>query len=207
MTDLYAVTISPAAMLDLFAAKHDRTGNLPPNLAVTPGAAVPVVHSDSDGERAIELMRWGLPDPQGKGEEPVTTIGNIDAWRDSLTQAHRCLVPANAFSERHETEGEPHWFARDESRTPFAFAGIWLPAGAGDDHALFAILTAEANALIGEVRAGDMPVIVAEDDWESWLEGDTEAALALLGPAPEDFLKLVATGEERDPPESRMGYQ
>jgi putative SOS response-associated peptidase YedK len=207
MTDLYAVTISPAAMLELFSAKHDRTGNLPPNLAVLPGAAVPVVRKDTDGERAIELMRWGLPNPEGKGGNPLATIADIgDArWRDCLGPDQRCLVPANAFSERHDAGSEPHWFARDESRTPFAFAGIWMPAKGG--HTFFAILTTEANALVRPIHAEGMPVVLGEDDWEIWLAGDADAARALLRPAPEDLLHIVATGEERDPPESRMGYQ
>jgi putative SOS response-associated peptidase YedK len=200
MTDLYAVTISPAAMLDLFKAKHDRSGNLPPQLAVVPGGAVPVVRIDTDGERGIELMRWGLP---VKGDKPLATIA--DAGQDFPKPERRCLVPANAFSERHDTGTEPHWFARDESRTPFAFAGIWMPADG--DHPIFAILTTEANALVRPIHAAGMPVVLTEDDWDIWLAGDAGAACALLRPAAEGLLSLVATGEERDPPESRMGYQ
>jgi putative SOS response-associated peptidase YedK len=90
MTDLYAVTISPAAMRDLFEAERDLTGNLPPNYAAAPGSTVPVVRKDEDGERMVELMCWGLPAAQGG--EPVAAIQSIDdpRWPDLLKPAHRC---------------------------------------------------------------------------------------------------------------------
>jgi putative SOS response-associated peptidase YedK len=46
-----------------------------------------------------------------------------------------------------------------------------------------------------------MPVILTEDNWDIWLDGTQEEALALQQPAPNDLMRIVATGEERDPPE------
>jgi putative SOS response-associated peptidase YedK len=205
MTDLYAVTISPAAMCDLFEAERDHTGNLPPNYAAAPGSAVPVVRKDEDGERTMELMRWGLP--RAQGGKPVAAIQTIDdpRWPDLVKPAHRCLIPANAFSE-----GDDHnWFARDESRTPFAFAGVWLPAepDAGNARGLCAILVNGVNGLTATEGEQPMPVILTEDEWDEWLDGDNEEARAVLKPPAEELLTVVSTGEERDPPASRMGYQ
>ena len=205
MTDLYAVTISPAAMCDLFEAERDRTGNLPPNYAANPGAAVPVVRKDEDGERTVELMRWGLP--AGHGAKPVAAIHSIDdpRWPDLVKPRHRCLIPANAFSEGDEHQ----WFARDESRTPFAFAGVWLPAEAGgkDARGLCAILVNSVNGLTASEGQQPMPVVLTEDEWGEWLDGDNEEARSVLKPPAEALLTVVSTGEERDPPASRMGYQ
>jgi putative SOS response-associated peptidase YedK len=205
MTDLYAVTISPAAMCDLFDAERDHTGNLPPNYAAAPGSAVPVVRKDEDGERTVELMCWGLPTAQGG--EPVAAIQSIDdpRWPNLVKPAHRCLIPANAFSE-----GDGHnWLARDESRTPFAFAGVWLPADphAGNARGLCAILVNGVNGLTASEGEQPMPVVLTEDEWDAWLEGDNEEARAMLKPPAEELLTVVSTGEARDPPESRMGYQ
>jgi putative SOS response-associated peptidase YedK len=195
-------------MLALFGAEHDRTGTPPPHYAVMLGDAVPVVRNDADGGRSIELMRWGLPDQQGGGNRCATILDVADPrWRDWLAVEHRCVIPVNAFSVRAEG-GERHWFARDDSRAPFAFAGIWLPAVAEDKGLpLFAILMTKSNAPIRAIGSDDMPVILAEGDWDEWLEGDADAALALPRSTPDDLLTLVATGEDRDPPESRMGYQ
>jgi putative SOS response-associated peptidase YedK len=78
------------------------------------------------------MMRWGIPGPIQFGGGPVTNVRNLDSlhWRPWLD--NRCLVPATAFSEY--TDSLPkvcHWFARDEARAPFAFAGIWRPGPAG----------------------------------------------------------------------------
>jgi hypothetical protein len=84
---------------------------------------------------------------------PVTNVPNLKSpyWRGWLKSEWRCLVPATSFCEwtdsRHKVT---HWFALDESRPPFAFAGIWRPwtgerKGETGEHHLFAFLTAESN--------------------------------------------------------------
>ena len=200
MTDLYAVTISPAAMRDLFEAEHDRTGNVPPNYSAAPGALAPVVRKDENGQRNVELMRWGLP--VGGGGTPVIELHDIcdPRWPNLVKPEHRCLIPANSFSEGRAR----NWFARDETRTPFAFAGVWLAAGNGQ-HLRFAILASGTGSLAG--AGHPMPVVLTEDEWDEWLDGDNEEARAVLKPPGEELLTVVSTGEERDPPESRMGYQ
>lgn len=45
-----------------------------------------------------------------------------------------------------------------------------------------------------------MPVILTEENWDLWLEGETAEALALQQPAPDDLIRIVARGEKRDPP-------
>lgn len=205
MTDLYAVTISPAAMRDLFEAEQDRAGDLPPNYSAAPGALVPVVLKDETGRRTVELMRWGLVAPGGGA--PVTEIHDIGdpRWPGLVKPAHRCLIPANSFSEGRAR----NWFARDETRTPFAFAGVWLPAEAGgrDARGLCAILINSINGLTASEGQQPMPVVLTEDEWGEWLDGDNEEARSVLKPPAEELLTVVSTGEERDPPESRMGYQ
>jgi putative SOS response-associated peptidase YedK len=201
MTDLYAVTISPAAMRDLFEAEQDRTGDIPPNYSAAPGALAPVVLKDENGRRTVELMRWGLP--VAGGGEAVIELNDIcdPRWPHLVKPEHRCLIPANSFSEGRAR----NWFARDETRKPFAFAGVWLATESGT-HRRFAILAGSTNSFAG-AGARPMPVVLTEDQWDDWLDGDNEEARAVLKPPPEELLTLVSTGEERDPPESRMGYQ
>jgi putative SOS response-associated peptidase YedK len=216
MSNLYANTTSPAAMADLFAANAERVADMPPRYAIDSGGVAAVIRKGADGARRIERMRWSMPGPADVGGDPLTGIQDVaDPDRhDWMTPEHRCLVPATAFSEYNNGGKEIHWFARDESRTPFAFAGIWRPStgevggeAAVDRHPLFDFLTTEPNALVRAVNAFTMPVILTEDEWDIWLEGDVDAALAVLRPAPEEMLIAVSTGEQRDPPESRMGYQ
>jgi putative SOS response-associated peptidase YedK len=64
---------------------------------------------------------------------PVTNIRTTTSphWRVWLKPENRCLVPANSFAE-YAPEPNPEtkkkdvvWFALNEDRPLFAFAGIW----------------------------------------------------------------------------------
>ena len=88
----------------------------------------PIVRTARDRERELRMMRWGFPPPPNLGTAPVTNVRNLKSpyWRGWLKAEWRCLVPATSFCEW--TDSRPkvtHWFALDESRPLFTFAGIW----------------------------------------------------------------------------------
>ena len=146
MCNLYSITRNRDAIAQLFRVEHDRTGNQPPLPAVFPDQLAPVVRGGDGGARTMEMMRWGFPPAPGLGTRPVTNVRNTASayWRAWLKPEFRCLVPATSFSEYTDSQPKvPHWFALDEERTPFAFAGIWRPwtgtrKGAAGEHLLFA---------------------------------------------------------------------
>jgi putative SOS response-associated peptidase YedK len=79
------------------------------------------------------MMRRGMPPPPKFGWLPVTNIRNKSSphWRGWLNPESRCLVRANSFAES-APEPNPEtkkkdivWFALNEDRPLFAFAGIW----------------------------------------------------------------------------------
>jgi putative SOS response-associated peptidase YedK len=212
MCNLYSVTSSQQAIRDLVRAMRDTTGNLPSSPAVYPDMMAPVVRTAADGIRELMMMRWGFPPPTNPGMSLVTNVRNTAShwWKPWLQAGHRCLVPANSFCEW--TDSSPkvtHWFALDESRPPFFFAGIWRPwTGtrgtkanlAVGDHLLFSFLTTEANATVAPIHAKAMPVcLLTEADRETWLTGSIDAALALQRPAANDALRIVATESKTDP--------
>lgn len=79
------------------------------------------------------MMRWGMPPPPKLGGPPVKNIRNTSSphWRGWLKPENCCLVPASSFSEYapapNPATGKKDvvWFALDEGRPLFAFAGIW----------------------------------------------------------------------------------
>jgi putative SOS response-associated peptidase YedK len=214
MCNLYSITTTQQAMRNLFKVRPqwDRLGNFPGKPAVFPDGEAPVVRRGEDGERELLTMRWGMPGPEKFGGYPITNIRNPSSphWRAWLKPGYRCLVPANAFCEPDESKPCVwHWFALDEARTPFAFAGVWRPwtgrrgtkaNPVEGDHLLFSFLTTEPNAIVQPVHKKAMPVILMPDTWDTWLDGDMADALALQHPAPEDLIRIVAKGEKRDPP-------
>jgi putative SOS response-associated peptidase YedK len=130
LCNLYSLTKGQAAIRDWFRARHDRTGNLPLFPGIFPDQTAPIVRNDIDGERELVMARWGMPGSPQYGGAPVTNIRNLDSphWRGWLGRHHRCLVPASSFCEYADTRPRktPIWFALDEDRPLFAFAGLWM---------------------------------------------------------------------------------
>jgi putative SOS response-associated peptidase YedK len=207
MCNLYSVTRSQEAMRRLFRVKRDLTGNLPSFPAIYPDTMAPIVHTARDSERELSMMRWGFPPPPNVGKAPVTNVRNLKSpyWRGWLKAEWRCLVPATSFCEW--TDSRPkvtHWFALDESRPLFAFAGIWRlwtgeRKGETSEHQLFAFLTTESNEIVRPIHAKAMPVLLTTpEEWDTWLDGTVEQAIELQRPLANDSLRIVAKGEKSD---------
>jgi putative SOS response-associated peptidase YedK len=207
MCNLYSITRGQEAMRRLFRVTRDLTGNLPALTAVYPDTMAPVVRVARDGVRELTMMRWGFPPPPNRGTAPVTNVRKVKSpyWRLWLETEWRCLVPATSFCEWSDSRPKvTHWFALDESRPLFAFAGIWrLWTGERKRetgrHELFAFLTTEANEAVRPVHAKAMPVLLtAAGDWDMWLAGPVDEAMALQRPLPDTMLRVVVAGEKTD---------
>jgi putative SOS response-associated peptidase YedK len=219
MCNLYSLTKGQAAIREFARAMRDTTGNLPLFPAIFPDQLAPVVHLARDGARELGLMRWGFPPPPKLGNRPVTNIRNLGSsyWRGWLKPEWRCLVPATSFCEYTDSQPKvPHWFACDDDRPLFAFAGIWRPwtgtrgtkaQPVEGEHRLFAFLTCEANELVRPVHAKAMPVILTTPEaCDAWLTGSVEAALGMQCPLPPEGLRIVATGARADEPAPMLAF-
>ncbi len=211
MCNLYSLTKGQAAIRDLFRARRDLAGNLPLFPSIFPDQLAPVVRVGADGERELVIARWGMPGPPQFGGAPITNIRNVKSphWRRWLGVASRCIVPVTSFCEYADTKPRktPMWFALDDDRPLFAFAGLWTPwrgargpksAPVEGDHELFGFLTTEANAVVAPIHPKAMPVILTSPaEVDLWLEGEAPGVLALQRPLPDDALRIVASGERR----------
>jgi putative SOS response-associated peptidase YedK len=154
-------------------------GNLPPMPGVFPDYPSPVIREASEG-REMVMMRWGMPPPPRTGGPPVTNIRNTSSphWRGWLKPESRCLVPANSFAEyvpetNPETKKEVVWFALNEDRPLFGFAGIWTEFK-GDRgtkskpipgrHLVYGFLTTALNAVVAPIDPKATPVILTTDE-------------------------------------------
>lgn len=211
MCNLYNVTTTHEAIIAWVRAMRDVAGNMPPAFEVYPDSMGPVVRNAPDGVRELARLRWGMPTPPkfltGKADRGVTNIRNPTSphWRAWLKVEHRCVVLANCFAEpdpARKVEGErtpDTWFALNDDRPLFAFAGIWtrwrgvrkVKDGPGEFD-LYGFLTTEPNSVVAPVHQKAMPVILTtEAEVETWLTAPAEEALKLQRPLPDAALKVV----------------
>ena len=102
------------------------------------------------------------------------------------------------------------WFALDEDRPLFAFAGIWCTwrgirgtqkNPVEGEHMLYGFLTTAPNAVVAPVHSKAMPAILTtEAECDAWLSVEPAEALKLQRPLPGGQLTIVARGEREDPP-------
>ncbi len=195
MCGRYTLTTPVPVLAERFG--FDSFPELKPRYNVAPTQPVAVVVAGPELRRELVLMRWGLV-PAWSREGPKgpplinarsETAADRPAFRQAL-RSRRCLVPADGFFEWAKVGGrkQPHYFHRPNGE-PFAFAGLWerWQGPEGDPLLSCAVLTTEANEVVRPVH-DRMPVILAPEDFQRWLEsGDAE----LLRPCPPEALAVT----------------
>ena len=167
-----------------------------PNADLRPTDKALIVRLDQAGQREAVLMRWGFAHPFAKDrKDRINARGESVgiAYREAYRN-RRCLVPANAFNEWSGEKGSKiKWRITVKDQPLFAFAGLWdwwcdpkepdaVPVEA------FTIITTSPNDILADIH-DRMPVIVAESDYQRWLENGSRS---LLRPLPSEAIDIAA---------------
>ncbi|MCC8191125.1 MAG: SOS response-associated peptidase [Planctomycetes bacterium] len=175
--------------------------SLVPRFNVAPTQSVPVVLQEPGKAPTFQDLHWGLI-PSWSADRSIgvrcinarcETVAVKPAFREAY-RFRRCLVPASGFYEWKtgpDKSKTPYYFTPADPDYPLAFAGVWERWQDGDEEVRsFAIVTTDANAVTAPFH-DRMPVIVAPEDWEVWLDPaitDRSRLDLLLRPAPDDLL-------------------
>jgi putative SOS response-associated peptidase YedK len=200
--------ITPTARL---TEQFELSGELPevkPSYNIAPTQQIATVAANSEGERKLRELHWGLVPRWSKdpeiGNRMINARAETVAEKNSFKSAfkkRRCLILADGFYEwqRNRSGSGPKqpYYLRLETGTPYAFAGLW-ESWEGEDsqghkrtiHST-TIITTEANELVGEIHHR-MPVILPPEAYPTWLDTSvqaTEDLMPLLTPCPSEAME------------------
>jgi putative SOS response-associated peptidase YedK len=182
--------------------KEFKLGRLNPNLFeprfnIAPTQLIPAV-LESDGERIVAALRWGLVPSWAKDEKIGSNL--INARAETLAEkpsfknafrSRRCIIPASGFYEwakKGASAKQPFYFYLKE-KPVFGFAGLWdewLDKESGELVETCTIITTAANEVLAPVH-DRMPVILQAENYDQWLDEkqqSTERLQNLLVPYP-----------------------
>ncbi len=196
------------------APHRDLLGNSEPLPAIFPKHLAPVVRVSEHGDREMVSLSWGFrTTKKSKKTGAVIQPGAWNNARDDKVRSsglwkwsfeeRRCLVPASSFCEaKGRNPATYHWFALkgDESRPPFAFAGMWQTSRyegkEGPETAeTYTIITTTANEIVKPIHPQRMPVILRPESYDQWMSGSANEAFDLLEPFDANEMQIVRSGE------------
>ena len=184
---------------------------MPTGYNIAPGRDIAVIVNDG-GQNRLGLCRWGFVPSWSRelndGYKMINARAETVAEKPSFKQAflqHRCLVVADGFYEWKNEGGKKRpIYAHLKSGEPFGMAGLFNHWTSPDGRRVCTttIITTGANAALAPVH-DRMPVIVARDAYDLWLdpaEHDAEKLRKLLKPCPDGDLELYEVSTKVNSP-------
>ena len=167
--------------------KYYNLATMPPEIPVSydvsPGQMVPIVIDPEDGERRIEMAKWGLIPVWSKDPKMGYRLFNArddnvfksPVWRGVILRK-RAIMPATGFFEwtkvpKGSKEPKRKYYLHPKQEDLFSFAAVWETwrDAEGKEQKTCSIITTEPNKELAEFH-NRSPVILHKKDESSWLD-------------------------------------
>ena len=181
------------------------------------GDFAPIVRRFGVGDAAQKeavIARFGLLPSTAKTEKPPASSVNArsetaatrSSFKGAYMQRQWCIIPAQCLYVPYFADGAKRperWRVRRTDRTPLSIAGLWDRWVGDDGRAIvsFAMLTinCDLHPLLsrfqratgdkGESAEKRTPVLLAEEDFEAWLDSSPNRAPIFFGTFGKDDLE------------------
>jgi len=207
MCGRYTLQATPEELATQFRAEIEEASLFKPRYNIAPSQNVVVVRLKPDtSRRELTRLRWGLIPSWAK--DPKIAYSTINAKAETVAEKpafrsayrkRRCLIPASGFYEwQQQGKQKQPMYIRLRDHHPFAFAGLWehWEPKEGEPLESCTIVTTEANEFMLSIH-NRMPVILASQDYDQWLDPTTQTDLlrALLKPYEADEMEAYAVSK------------
>jgi putative SOS response-associated peptidase YedK len=179
MCGRYDLSENPAAIRAHFGVPS--VPDFTPSRDVRPTERAPIIRINPlSRKREGTLARWGLVPAWAKDlkfgvrciNARVETVASLPVYRAAFRN-RRCLVPVSAFFEWSGVKGNrSKWRVSLPEQPLFGLAGLWerwIDHGTGDPVDTYTIVTTAASGQLAPLH-DRMPVVVAPDRYEDWLD-------------------------------------
>lgn len=194
----YSPTEAAAALFGVSAPTE-----MQPRYNIAPTQDIAAIREDSNKQRELLMLRWGLVPFWAKdasiGNRMINARAETVAEKPSFRAAYRhrrCLVLADGFYEwQKQGDAKTPYFISLASGEPFALAGLWESWNdkeVGESLQTATLITTTANEFMQPLHHR-MPVVLQPDAADEWLAGSRE----LLEHATERTPKLQAWPVDR----------
>lgn len=201
MCNAYANRKSAAEVASHFRVEPSDIASFNAAADVYPGYPGMVVR-EAEGRRVLDSMVWGFPlrlksmKPTSK-PKPVNNIADLrkGMWIGlARKQQWRCLIPLTEFAEAEGPKGAKTrtWFSVKDQPI-FAWAGLWRISDEWEP--VYSGAMTDCNEAIRPVH-DRMPVLLQPCEYDQWLNGSFDDALALQQRCyPDELIEMRRTNE------------
>jgi putative SOS response-associated peptidase YedK len=178
--------------------RPDAIPNMQPSFNVCPTDPVDVV-VEQDGQRQLEVMRWGLIPFWWSKPLKELRLATFNARIETVTtkpffrepfKSRRCLMPVSGYYEWQDTPGgKQPWYFTARNESVLTMAGLWdqwKNKETGERIKSCTMIITEPNDFVAEVH-DRMPVILMPEQFEHWLSGNM--GVEELKPTANDYLQ------------------
>ena len=143
-------------------------------------------------EKAIEMRSYGL---NAKGE----TLNQKPMFKKAF-EHHRVLVPMAGFYEwRQIGKRKFPYYIKPTEADFFLVAGLasqWANPDTGEEQETFTIVTCPSGPLLSTIHNSKLrqPLILPEEDWQTWIYGRETDVLPLVKPCSDSLLSAFTVG-------------